>query len=290
MDHESLRRKPGKGCAILGVTVSLFGWITREIVGESITRLFFEYGQIGLAILARFFPWILVASVIIIWIVNHKLKENSLNDQPLIRLMELDDSLFSLLPPLVRMGGGSAALKNLLVELLRDATRVFGPDVNRAAILIARNDFLEPFAHYQMPQESLKRMKFYVGRPKPNRVCGVAGKVYKERTIRVVHLTPQGKKWIADDPDYHVFDKKRSHPPYRSFACVPLVIGDEQCLGVLTIDSMDPDIFDSLVIRDILLRIGQRIAASVLIHEALSATRATSGPGTNGPLARRDGT
>jgi hypothetical protein len=52
-----------------------------------------------------------------------------------ISLVEMDDTLLRLLPRLAKAPNREEAIKKVLTELLRDATRVFGGDVSRGMIL-----------------------------------------------------------------------------------------------------------------------------------------------------------
>src|SRR5207248_2250654 len=189
-------------------------------------------------------------------------------------VVKLDDSLLRLLPSLISAKDREDEMKRLLVELLRDVTRAFAGDVNRASILLpdTAKEYLRVWAHYQMPEESIGRTQFYIGK-EIDRKRGVAGEVFSDSQLRVVHI--QIKEgigdWKPDSTDYMVFDTKRPYPPYRSFVGVPIVGGEETiaCLGVVCFDSESSTAFDPPEIQDMLLMLGRRIATALLIYQQL---------------------
>jgi hypothetical protein len=190
-------------------------------------------------------------------------------------VVKLDDSLLRLITSLVSAQDREGEMKRLLVELLRDATRAFVGDVHRASILLpdTSRDHLRVWAHYQMPEESVARLKFYIGQ-EVDRKRGVAGEVFLDGQLRVVHIKEDNGHWKPDTESYRVFDAKRPYPPYRSFVSVPIVVGEEaaDCLGVVCFDSENLAVFDPPEIQYLLLKLGNRIAAGLLIYQHLPSS------------------
>jgi hypothetical protein len=190
-------------------------------------------------------------------------------------VVKLDDSLLRLIPSLISAQDREGEMKRLLVELLRDATRAFAGDVHRASILLpdTSRDHLRVWAHYQMPEESVARLKFYIGQ-EVDRKRGVAGEVFLDSQLRVVHIKEDNGHWKPDTGSYIVFDAKRPYPPYRSFVSVPIVVGEEttDCLGVVCFDSENLAAFDPPEIQYLLLKLGNRIAAGLLIYQHLPSS------------------
>src|SRR5436853_939837 len=100
-----------------------------------------------------------------------------------------------------------------------------------------------------MPSESKERVWFYIGgkneaKQKEERV---AWQVFRTRKLCVVHLMLKNNKWISHNKEY-ISSSERKHPPYRSFACVPILGPDDKegtiCLGVACFDSMNSKTFD----------------------------------------------
>jgi GAF domain-containing protein len=189
----------------------------------------------------------------------------------LISVADLDGSLLVLIPKLSSSADKEVAMQQLLREFLRDTTKVFGGQVSRALIVRPdpndRTNYLVPWVGYQMPEQTLSPgHKFYIG-DDPNKKTGIAGKVYKSREVVVVHF--HERNWEPDDTDYIIFDYDRPYPPYRSFVGVPILGPSSECLGVLCFDSYQPNVFDSSEIHNLLVLLGRRIAAAMVIYTQL---------------------
>jgi hypothetical protein len=115
----------------------------------------------------------------------------------IVELASLDESLLALFPSFVRDANREAAIKRLLYETLRDATRLLGEQVSRASIL-RENDQrqLVPWVVYQMGNEPGQSR--FSTEPGPDRNRGVAGETYQDRTLRVVHMVKYQGRWHAE--------------------------------------------------------------------------------------------
>jgi len=192
-------------------------------------------------------------------------------------LIGLDDSLLRLLASWMRAGDREAEMKLLLADLLRDATIAFDGEVHRALIFLpdATGEHLKAWAHYQMPQESIARTVFYVGKNGDDRKRGLAGETFLESKIHVAHITHEDDHWKCDHDCYIDFDKRRPFPPYHSLVGVPIIgftpsspaVSATTCLGVVCFDSPNPSIFDNSGAQALLQVFGRRIAAALLIYE-----------------------
>lgn len=204
-----------------------------------------------------------------------------------VDLVRLDESLLALFPSLVRDTNREEAIKRLLHEVLRDATRLLGEHVSRAFILRENDQHeLAPWVTYQMSTESEARTRFST-ETGPARNRGIAGETYQDRVLRVVHMVERRRskgwhaevfkqengKWGRDEETkYLTLDTSRPHPPYRSFVTVPIVATSQDCLGVLCFDSGNPKVFDPPEIRQLLVGLSVRIAAAAVIFEQLVAS------------------
>ncbi len=195
------------------------------------------------------------------------------------RLAELDDSLLGLLPELVAADDPRAVMRSLLTQFLRDATTIFSQEVNRASILGPRGEWLQAYASYGMPAESVERTKFYIG-PEAHRLRGVAGTAFVTRATRIVHMSGQQGDWKSDDSTYIDFESHRPRLPYRSFVAVPILDGPDTCLGVLCFDSLSRTSFDSRAIREnILPALATRTLATILIYRRVIGNQPHGGDG-----------
>jgi hypothetical protein len=228
--------------------------------------------------------FLILVAIVLLWLRERGLVAQS--DGALTvanRVISSDEALLRLLPGLVnsRQRDRERAIRRLAWQYLQDARHVFQENVARASILRPGSDtqdYLVPWAHYQMPQASLSRTRFYVGQDE-DRKRGVAGKAYVMRQVLVVHIRQNAiGHWEADDPDYQVFDTTRADPPYRSFVAVPILgLERDVCLGVLCFDSPILTAFDSEGVTALLLALGTRIAAVIRICEALATPQRPPG-------------
>jgi hypothetical protein len=201
-----------------------------------------------------------------------------------VQFVEVDESLLSLFPSLVRDRDRQEAVKRLLYAFLRDGTRLFGEDVSRGFIL--REDEqqrLVVWVAYQMPPESQQRTQFDVSKGS-DKGRGIAGETYTDHALRVVHMVERdggwtaevfwevGGKWTRDNTAYYkAFEASRPHPPYRTFVTVPVISASKDCLGVLCFDSMNPHVFDAAGIRQLLVNLSARVAAVAVLYQFLVA-------------------
>ena len=171
--------------------------------------------------------------------------------------------------------------KRIITDVLLGAIAEFDGQVRRAALLLpeASGEYLYCWANYQMPQESIDSMKFYIGpdQSRRRRESGVAGEVFLTGELQVGHLRrANGDAWICEDcPNYIQFSGRRPFPPYSAFVNIPLIGTDSNvlnssrtsCLGVVCFDSMDRDVFDSKERQVVLRTFARRITAALLIFQ-----------------------
>jgi hypothetical protein len=184
--------------------------------------------------------------------------------------LQLDVSLLNQLPNLVRATERETAVTSILKQLLRDCSRILGPQINRAYILrVAPERRLVAWVSYQMPESEMLERSFDLNSNDP-RERGVAGDAFLKRELVVVHMSQQrGGTWTADHDGYKVFDSERPHPPYRSFAVVPILASDGNCRGILCLDSQSTDIFDDEETQEFLMSLGLRIGHAMALYEAI---------------------
>ncbi len=198
------------------------------------------------------------------------------------KMLALDDSLLRLLaswiPPTLP-SDHDEQLRRTLKEVLKDSTVEFDGHVERAAILLpdSTSTYLKCWSHYQMPQESIDSMEFYIGNdPQMQRDNGgVAGASFRNSEILVGHISKQANgQWICDQVHYIKFRGTRPFCPYTSFVTVPVIgissgTNTATCLGVICFDSKRDDSFDSAEIKLVLGTIARRVASTLLISKKL---------------------
>lgn len=198
------------------------------------------------------------------------------SQQAAINLVKLDDSLLRLLASFRRSSDRQTATARLFQEFLEDTLELF-KDGCRISIL--RKDpenpeFLKIWQSLRVPPETIDRTQFYIGANENDKRIGIAGIAFKQQALKIVHLTWKQEKWSADSSDYYDFVKRTTlkSMPYRAIVAVPIIdnTNPNQCLGILCLDSMDAQAFDSKRIQDGLRSVADRISATLSILENYS--------------------
>lgn len=276
------------GISISAVLIFIVTAAIAGIIGNSADTLFIWLWDLLIKINA--WPWtiILVTMVIgfalvlfVVWRNGGALRIQlrTLNDalDTMQMLVALDDTLLRLLANWMPAQDREGGIRRLFTYLLRDATAAFTGEVHRAVIFLpdATREYLRAWVHYQMPQESLDRSVFYIGKNGDDRKRGIAGETFIEGKLLVAHILRSKDYWKCDSEHYIDFDKTRPYPPYKSLISIPIIginpnapnSNATTCLGVICFDSEDPTIFDYTETKRLLLGFGSRIAAALLIYE-----------------------
>jgi transcriptional regulator with GAF, ATPase, and Fis domain len=197
-------------------------------------------------------------------------------------LLDIDDSLLRLLPSVADPSSDTnrqrAALKRVITETLQDIAEAFGDHVSRSIVLLPRGDkpWLTAFAHYRMPAETLRSSRYYIGNDgkNPDQVR-LAGAVFLEGNQTIVRFNRNGKQWFPDDHRWTRLNSTGAVPNYRAIAVIPIRWGDER-LGVLCLDSMNRDMFDSPDTQELLATLGTRVAAPIMLFRRMQAGQLVS--------------
>lgn len=211
---------------------------------------------------------VLVVAALTAWYISYLRSQREVFN----RLTKIDDSLWLLLPQLLVEVDKKRVMSRLLEQFVRDTGGVLDEEVARASILHVEGDYLVPLATYGMPLESVEPMRFYVGNdlvtPNQTPVRGTAGTVFIARKPRVVKFSKPNNHWVPDDQTYTFFEPNRINMPYKSFVALPLIIEEDNCIGVLCFDSREKDSFDAKDIKEVILPAwATRIAAAVAIYQ-----------------------
>ncbi|HEX9987377.1 MAG TPA: GAF domain-containing protein [Chloroflexia bacterium] len=190
-------------------------------------------------------------------------------------LANLDQSLLICIASVItnKSENREQAMKLLLKKFLKDATDVFTPDVCRASILRPdkSGEYLECWEHHCMPDISLRLERFYIG-DRRNIKRGVAGHSFTTRDVEIVHLRRVNGRWKADHDQYTPSKNNVTPPTYRSFISAPIISPDNQCLGVLCLDSDRETTFDSDEVVKFADDLAARLGAAITIYNHLIAT------------------
>jgi hypothetical protein len=189
-----------------------------------------------------------------------------------VSLVKLDDTLLRLLPRLTSAEDLDQGMRRLVTEFFRDATEVFGGDVSRGMVLRPEGDELVAWIGYQMPDETIERTRFRLD-DQSKSGAGVALMTFKDGKPRVITFKKQTKgpkhTWNPSSRAYKVFNGARPHPPYRSFVTVAIGSGgtDNDNLGVVCFDSMNPSAFDPPEIQRFLQSLARRLSTAIQIYQ-----------------------
>ncbi len=198
------------------------------------------------------------------------------SQQAAINLVKLDDSLLRLLSSFKQNPDKQVATTLLFQEFLEDTLELF-KDGCRISILQPDSndpDFLTIWQSLRVPFETINRTKFYIGNSKADKQVGIAGLSFQKQILMTVHLSWKKNQWIPDNSNYHTFIQRDTLKgmPYRAVVTVPIINNNNpnQCLGVLCLDSMDEQAFDTKRVQDGLRSVADRVSAILLILENYS--------------------
>ena len=267
---------------LLTVFVFIGGAIVEGIFGNLGSDIFRSLWKwLVTSIGMNWLPWVIV--LLFLGLVVYFWFNNRFLDRALIttsNLLETDDSLLRLLGSWVPAKSHETEMKLLLAELLRDTCREFGEHVQRAFVLLPdpqEEVYLRIWAYTKMSQESIDRMKFYIGTDESKRVNqGVAGEAFLTKEFRVAHMSQKDREWKCDLSSYINFTTRNHAPLYRSFACIPVlgpapnIAGGIISLGVVCFDSPNRTVFDSYESEIVLRTFARRISTALLIYRLLS--------------------
>jgi GAF domain len=198
------------------------------------------------------------------------------SQQAAISLVKLDDSLLRLLSSFKQNPDRQAATTLLFQEFLEDTLELF-KDGCRISILKPDDndpDFLIIWQSLRVPSETIQRTKFYIGTNQADKRVGIAGLSFQKQTLMNVHLSWKKNRWVPDNPDYYTFVQRDTIKamPYRAIVTVPIVNNSNpnQCLGIMCLDSTDPQAFDTKKVQEGLRSVADRVSAILLILENYS--------------------
>jgi len=210
------------------------------------------------------------------------------------QLAKLNQSVFNLLASLPIGSNPEIGIEQILRDCITDATLILGKGVNRGYVLQPNEtDYLVPLASYQMPQDSLRLTRFYIGKDTVTE-RGIAGCAYVERELKVVHFNENGQ---ADDERYLV-SPNRPRQPYDSFIAIPISTPKKDYIGVLCLDSQYKETFDSDEVQDVLRFVASTIGVVIQIGHKLGAAarrnvvrpgNSRKTPGTRALKSKSDG-
>lgn len=271
---------------LLAIVTFFLGAAASGIIGNRSDNFFlWIVNQVGSSVVLSWWPWVITLIVLLssLGVIFYLIYHNRVLNRALVtanHIIDLDDSVLRLLASWIPSKNHDNEMKQLLAELLRDASAEFAGHVHRAFILTPddKKENLLIWAHIGIPQESIDRKKFYIGVDQDKKpLQGVAGNVYLERKLRVGHVLQQENTWRTDCDCYIKFDDGKHLPPYRSFACIPIIGPDLDsprlsatvCLGVAIFDSMDSKVFDTSESQIVLRIFARRIATALIMNRLL---------------------
>ena len=178
-------------------------------------------------------PWIVIALLLILGTIENFYLLQHLKLLKLVlrrtnKMVELDSSLLRVLASWIPTMNRDQEMKRILREVLHDATTEFDDSTYRAAVLLPdlNGEYLTCWASYEMPQDSIENMHFYIGNDAHIRAekGGGAGEAYINEKVIIGHVEKINNVWICTDYNsYRKFNGSRFVSPYQSFANVPIL-------------------------------------------------------------------
>jgi transcriptional regulator with GAF, ATPase, and Fis domain len=189
------------------------------------------------------------------------------------RITLIDEKLLNYISRIAKGHNNSDELDKLTTSILSIIANEIRPLKYDGFSIFCRDpqepDYLISWKCYYT--ESQEFFRFYVG-DRDDEHQGVAGKTFKDQQIRVVHLDRQEDGKLKSDSEFFVFFPGQK-PRYKSFICVP-IIGDEgNSLGVLSIDSVQRDAFDSQEIKELIILLSKRFASILIVAIGISSLK-----------------
>jgi hypothetical protein len=201
--------------------------------------------------------------------------------QSALNLIKLDDSLLRLMASISQDPNQQGAVSRLFEEFFIDALELFKDGCRISIFTPDPKDpnFLRIWQSYRVPPETIERVRLYIGdSPNNNLPKGIAGLVYKEKSLVIVHLDWQDLKGAsgnagslkADNPNYHTFSTRctKKSQSHWVVAGVPILDNSNNCLGVLCLDSKNREAFDSQIVQEGIDSLANRVAAIMVILDS----------------------
>jgi hypothetical protein len=189
-------------------------------------------------------------------------------------LVELDLYLLAFLAPLLSMRSHERdkAMRALLKKVLSDVTKVFQEDVCRAHIWRPGIDveYLEWWEHHGMPKAALRNDRFYIGEGKTVK-RGIAAIAFRTKEPQVVHISKIGSQYHADHAEFSFRRGSMKPMDYSSVVVVPIIGPNDDCLGVLCLDSKRSNTFDQPETLKFLDDLATRLATAISTYHYIEA-------------------
>ncbi|MBM7846263.1 GAF domain-containing protein [Herpetosiphon giganteus] len=158
-------------------------------------------------------------------------------------------------------------------RILRDIADVLPDRQFRISIFMRDKkepDYLTRWKSSGIPSETLEKPRFYIGN-QTNIRRGIAGKSYMMGKPYNVTIEYSKGERIVSDLDYKDFGPSTGNKKYRAFRVIPLK-NDNECIGVISFDSMDKNVFDDPSITETLDDLSNQIAIAILLYQTLYNT------------------
>lgn len=194
------------------------------------------------------------------------------------RLTKFDDSIFLLIPGMVKSEDSEVGIKSVVDALINALLDLLDGRANRGIVLYYsdREQLLIPIAHFGMPDSTINRSFFRTVESADTLTdalraypLGVAGRAFVSRQLQVAHRQRRADgTWICDHADYVDLDSNRGSISYKALTCFPIT-RDRRDLGVVCLDSYDAHAFDDVETHEVLTAMIRRFALPMLVHETL---------------------
>lgn len=188
------------------------------------------------------------------------------------QLNNLDGTIFLLLSRLPSISNPSNTTSILINEFLDSTLELIELFINAPGLSICLPDLSDPeylvICHSMPPvaDEVVRTLRFYTGSAN-NRKRGIAGCSFITNQLQVAKLSKQTNgQWVADHEHYLNTGASR-YQLFKSSIALPIPGPSTTPLGIMCVDSCNPDAFDSKEVQNLLAEVARRFAVVILVRE-----------------------
>lgn len=181
------------------------------------------------------------------------------------KIIELDDVLFRSLSDLHSSPDPQKALKRIVESYLSHVLEIFDEYIGVVVYIPdEQKEYLYPWTYRGIPQEQLANVSFSIsGTEEKTPLRGVAGTVFLEGKLRIVHFSQREGRWLSNDSAFRYFENVSIDGKVQSMASIPIIDSSKSSIAVLCIISPYYKLFDSDRIQQVLLAIAQRLSTTM---------------------------
>jgi hypothetical protein len=193
---------------------------------------------------------------------------NELDELSMIMIQQLRKNYkhVQLVPGSNTPADAEKALKRFLEQVLNKTSRAFslyGECSSHIYLPNCSDSYLHPWCRSTSSRGPHIESCYFGSSDHPPK--DLVSYTFEDRKIRLAHIERKGNQWISDNQDFRFVNEMQYEPmfPYRAQISVPIIIEEEtsqKSIGVLSLYSMDKDVFDDLAVQSMVDSVAKRIS------------------------------